>query len=122
MRDNTVFAKTFNGDSFGTGAAAIDGTVRVGDTIDFALTVSLNNGTTNNVVVTDILPAGMEFVSTVSIDGDTSTPYAGSAPLSFSTTTVPSVGDTSLTWNLGNVVNDGTANATVTDDLSLIHI
>jgi len=119
VMDNTTFEKTVNVDSFAT---VTDGIVRIGDTIDFALTVGLNHGTTNNVVVTDTLPVGMEFVSTVSIGGDTASPYIGSSPFTFNTTTVPSVGQTNLTWNLGTVVNDSAVTpTTVPDDLVIIY-
>lgn len=119
--DNTAFDKDIIADSFGSGAAASDGTVRIGDTIDFELTLSLNNGTTDNVVVNDTLPTGMEFVSTISIDGDVSAPYTGSSPLSFTVTATPSAGASNLTWNIGDVVNDSSVNATTTDDLVIVY-
>jgi len=121
--DNTDLLKAIVIDSFGTGPAATDGEVRIGDTIDYSLTLVLNNGTTNNVVVQDTLPTGMEFVSTVSIDGDVTAPYAGSAPLDFDIVAgdTPTAGASNLTWTFGQIENDGTANATATDNLVIVY-
>jgi len=121
VEDNTGFVKTILADSFGSGASASDGVVRVGDTIDYALTLSLNNGTTNNVVVEDALPSGLEFVGTVSINDDISAPYASTGLFTFNAIATPSVGDTTLIWDIGSTINDVAANANATDDFVIVY-
>ena len=121
VEDNTDFEKTIVSDSFGTGAESSDGITRVGDTIDYALTLSLNNGTTDNILVADTLPVGLEFVSTVSINGDTTAPYATTGLFTFNAVSSPAVGDTVLNWNIGTVVNDVSTNAEFIDDFVIIY-
>ena len=51
--------------STGTGT---DSTVRIGDTVVYSLALTLREGMTQNVVVTDQLPTGLAFDSVVSIN------------------------------------------------------
>ncbi|MFW2374793.1 MAG: isopeptide-forming domain-containing fimbrial protein [Gammaproteobacteria bacterium] len=102
-----------------------DNDVRIGDIIDFELRLDLQEGTSPNVVVTDILPLGFVFEETISINGDTTASYdppasgAGSnfAYVSIPASSVPASGTTGvLSWDLGDIVNQASGDAT-TDTL-----
>jgi uncharacterized repeat protein (TIGR01451 family)/fimbrial isopeptide formation D2 family protein len=87
--------------------------VRIGDWVEYELRVSLIEGTTSDVVLTDTLPQGMRFESITSINGDTVAPYTSVAPFTYTGFTAPTVagdpvtGPTTVTWNLGDIVNAG---------------
>lgn len=112
--DTTAFAKTVIADSWDDSfSTAVDGIVRVGDTIDYQLTVTLREGLTSNVVVTDTLPAGLVFDSVVAINGDASAPYAAVAPFTHADIAAPSVVGNVITWNIGDInnsIDNNTAN------------
>ena len=86
--------------------------LRVGDTVTFRLNVAIQEGRTRNVVVTDVLPAGMVFDAIVSINGVALPPYA--APLagpgsnfSYGLISIPAAGQTgTVTWNFGTIDNN----------------
>ncbi|AMO23702.1 isopeptide-forming domain-containing fimbrial protein [Ramlibacter tataouinensis] len=104
--DPTALAKTVGADSWATApSTATDSTLRVGDTVLYTLGATLREGTTQNVVITDTLPAGMAFDSVVSINGDTSSPYSPAAPFSHGDFTGPVVSGSTVSFNFGNVVN-----------------
>jgi len=120
--DNNGLTKTVVSDTF---APANDAIVRVGDTVTYQLALDLQEGTTRNVAVQDILPAGLEFVDIVSINGDTAanyTPPASGAGSNFSYAAItaaalPASGQTgNLSFTLGDVTNDPAGDAT-TDTL-----
>ena len=124
--DKTVFADTFDTAPWSTAADAV---ARIGDFITYRLTLNLSGGLTRNLQVQDILPGGMVFVDTVSINGDTTANYTspvtgpGSnfayAPISSGN--VPAAGQTgTLTWTSGDVVNDPFGDPT-TDALVIIY-
>jgi uncharacterized repeat protein (TIGR01451 family)/fimbrial isopeptide formation D2 family protein len=123
--DTNTLDKTVTSDTYG----APIGTVRVGDIITYQLSLNLQEGTTSNVNVVDVLPTGLSFVDIVSINGDTtasySTPGSGSGS-NFSYTdiaaaSVPTAGDTgTLNFNIGTVINDPTGDAT-TDTLVIVY-
>ncbi|HKK04341.1 MAG TPA: isopeptide-forming domain-containing fimbrial protein [Gammaproteobacteria bacterium] len=100
--DPTALAKSVVSDTWTTSPSnATDSTVRIGDTVVYNLAVTLREGTTNNVVVTDALPAGLAFDGTISI-----TPASGSSVFTYSVASQPTVGDTgTVSWNLGTVDN-----------------
>lgn len=110
--DPTTLGKTRLTDTFGAG----DALVRVGDVVDFELRLRLPEGTTPNAVLTDVLPQGLKFESVVSINGAGSAPYASVAPFSHSAIAAPTVtgnpasGASTVTWNLGTIVNAGDNN------------
>lgn len=112
--DNNSLTKVMIGDSWITdGSTAIDGLVRIGDTITFQLTLNLGEGTTNNVSVSDILPAGMVFDSLVSI-----TPVSGGSSFTYALAAQPAPGDAgTVIWDFGNIVNTPSGDATPTDAL-----
>ena len=129
--DNNSIDKTVTGDTFDTApwSTATDTVARIGDFITYRLALNLSGGLTRNLQVQDILPGGMVFVDTVSINGDTSADYtspatgAGSnfayAPIS--SANVPAAGQTgALTWTIGDVVNDPFGDPT-TDALVIIY-
>ncbi len=124
-------AKTVTGDSFDTApwSTAGDAIARIGDFITYRLDLNLSGGLTRNLVVQDTLPAGMAFVETVSINGDTTpsyTPPGSGAGSNFSysaiaSANVPVAGQTgALTWTIGDVVNDPFGDAT-TDAITIIY-
>ncbi|MGB5745434.1 MAG: hypothetical protein WBM69_00550, partial [Desulfobacterales bacterium] len=113
--DNTATVKTRLLDTFGTG----DDVVRIGDILEYELRLSLQEGTYNNVTVTDTLPQGLLFEEIASINGDSTAPYAAVAP--FAHTDIPAAsiivagnaatGPTTATMTLGNIVNQADGNA-----------
>jgi len=112
--DPTVFAKSVVSDSWSTApSTGTDSTLRIGDTVDYRLALTLREGVTQNVVLTDQLPAGLAFDGVVSI-----TPASGSGNFSYAVASQPAPGATgTLTWNLGNVTNaldNNPANNTLT--------
>ena len=118
--DNSGIEKTVVEDSY---APINDSTVRIGDTVTYALTLNLQPGTTNAVQVTDVMDAGLTLES-FTIDN------AGGGYV-FTPVSQPAVGDTAtLTWNLGDVTRElGTTAplvieyvARVTEDAGIPHV
>jgi len=113
--DNTATAKTRLLDTYGAG----DDVVRIGDIVEYELRLSLQEGTYNNVSVTDALPLGLIFEEIASINGDTAAPYAAAAPFAHAdipaanivvagdATTIPHT----VTMTLGDIVNQADGNA-----------
>ncbi|GAB3099385.1 SdrD B-like domain-containing protein [Pseudomaricurvus hydrocarbonicus] len=116
--DGTAFSKTIVADSWDDGGVittATDGILRVGDKVDFALTATLREGPTASVVVTDTLPAGLEFDSVIAINGNASAPYSSVAPFTHANIGAPAVAGNVITWNIGaitNAVDNNSANDT----------
>ena len=124
--DKTVFADTFNTAPWSTAADAV---ARIGDFITYRLALNLSGGLTRNLQVQDILPGGMVFVDTVSINGDTTANYTSPATgpgsnfayAPISSGNVPAADQTgTLTWTIGDVVNDPFGDPT-TDALVIIY-
>ena len=110
--DNTVLTKTRVTDTFGAG----DANVRIGDIIEFQLSVTLVEGLTNNLVLTDTLPQGLSFETVTYINGDTSSPYSAVTPFVHNDITAVTVGNpvagaSTVTFTLGNVTNTADNNA-----------
>jgi len=101
-QDNTSITKSVSTDDYAEDppASPTDPAVlRVGDTVTYDLTLNLNEYTTRSVVVEDVLPVGMEFVSST-INGGPNFSYT--APLAVE----PALGDIgTLRWELGDVLN-----------------
>lgn len=120
--DNNAFTKSIIYDSY---APTNDSTARIGDTVNYKLSLSLQEGTTRNVNVQDVLPTGLSFVKIVSINGDTAANYepppsGTGSNFSYPTITassLPTAGDSgTINFSLGNVINDPNGDAT-TDTL-----
>ncbi len=120
--DTNAFLKEIIYDSY---APTNDATVRIGDDVIYRLSLTLQEGTTRNVNVQDVLPAGLSFVKVVSINGDAvadyDAPASGSGSnFSYSTITAASLPAADATgtinFSLGNVINDPNGDAT-TDTL-----
>ncbi len=107
--DSNALLKTRLSDTFN----ATDANVRVGDVVDYTLRLTLQEGTSPNVVITDTLPKGLAFRKIVSINGVTIPPYAAVAPFSHSNITAtnvsvsgnPATGPSTVRWQLGKIVN-----------------
>ena len=101
--DPTTLAKSVVSDTWTTTPSiGNDATVRIGDTIVYSLALTLREGATQNVVLTDQLPAGLAFDSLVGIS-----PASGTGNFSYAVSSQPSAGATgTLTWNLGNITNN----------------
>ncbi len=107
--DNTSIAKTSPQDTFGAG----DSDVRIGDIVAYKLRLALQEGAYQNVVVTDTLPQGLVFEGTAAVNGDATAPYAAVEPFvhaditaaSISVAGDPAAGPTTVTWNLGDILN-----------------
>ncbi|WP_175452576.1 isopeptide-forming domain-containing fimbrial protein [Thiohalomonas denitrificans] len=103
--DNTSISKSAIDDSYGEEpASTTDRVLRVGDTVTYELTLSLQEYTTGSVVVQDTLPTGMALESFSIEHGGTNFIYSLETP--------PQPGDTGLLeWNFGDITNepDGTS-------------
>lgn len=117
ITDSNSLSKIITTDSYIDNVAvppstADDSTVRIGDTATYQLTLTLGEGTTNSVTVTDVLPTGMAFDSLVSI-----TPASAPANLNYTIAAQPTAGDTgTLVWDFGDIINtpnDGTPDTLV---------
>ncbi|WP_226702045.1 DUF11 domain-containing protein [Microbulbifer elongatus] len=110
--DNTAIEKTVAED---TDTETDIGTLRVGDFVTYRLQLSLQAGTTPAVAVQDTLPAGMVFDSVVSINGDTSAPYAAGNGFDYAdipASAVPAQGaEGVIDWVLDDVTREFTASA-----------
>jgi len=112
--DTTAFAKVRLTDTYGAG----DDYVRIGDVVDYQLTITLPEGTTLATLITDVLPQGVKFESIVSVNGNTVAPYGSVAPFTHAAIATPSVtgnpltGPTTATWSIGNIVNAADLNNT----------
>ena len=110
--DNNSLDKTRTDDSFVTG----DANVRVGDTLEYTLTMTMQEGTTDNIVITDTLPAGLKFNGILSINGVGAAPFINVSPFqhgNYTQATASLAGDetigTTVTFDLGTIVNEGVA-------------
>jgi uncharacterized repeat protein (TIGR01451 family)/fimbrial isopeptide formation D2 family protein len=115
--DPSMIVKSVVSDTWNSGlSTGADSTLRVGDTVVYSLALTLRQGVTQNVVVTDALTTGLAFDSVLSINGDTTAPYSSSGAFSYtdiSAASVPTAGQTgTLTWTLGNITNNSSANST----------
>ena len=123
--DTNSLTKAITYDSYATNNDAI---VRIGDEVTYQLSLNLQEGTTRNVNVQDVLPAGLEFVKIISINGDTVADYdppgsGDGSNFSYSTiaaASLPLAGATgTINFSLGNVINDP-LNTTSTIDTLVI--
>lgn len=112
--DNTTFAKSRLTDTFD----AADASLRIGDRVDFELRIGLQEGTHNNLVVTDTLPLGMVYESVVggSVFGTASAPGTPAPAVSGDGVTTPQT----LTWNLGTQTNPADASA-LNDFIAIVY-
>ncbi|WP_160152664.1 isopeptide-forming domain-containing fimbrial protein [Microbulbifer sp. ALW1] len=106
--DNTALVKAFESDSWVLdGSDATDAELRVGDTVDYRLTVTLNESVTANVTIADTLPVGLEFVDLVSVNGQTSAPFENTGGFTHEPVITSVAGDANagqvLTLALGDV-------------------
>ncbi|WP_299596042.1 isopeptide-forming domain-containing fimbrial protein [uncultured Microbulbifer sp.] len=110
--DNTAIEKTVAED---TDTETNIGTLRVGDFVTYRLQLSLQAGTTPAVAVQDTLPAGLVFDGVVSINGDTSAPYAPANGFDYAeipASAVPAQGaEGVIDWTFGDVTREFTASA-----------
>ena len=104
--DTTAFTKVRMTDTYG----ASDANVRIGEVVDYQLTITLPEGTTLATNIVDVLPQGLRFESIVSVNGAVA-PYINVAPFTHTAIATPTItgnpmtGPTTATWNIGNIVN-----------------
>lgn len=108
---NATIDKVHTSDTYG----AADTDVRIGDIVDYTLTIAMPEGTLVNAQIVDTLPQGLEFVDIVSINNVLNPgPYTAVAPFSHVDITVagnvvlagtPETGPSTVSWNLGNLTN-----------------
>lgn len=117
-QDNTALDKSASEDSYAEDPPSSGNpVVRVGDTVTYDLVLSLQEYTTQGVVVTDQLPAGMEFVSYTIDPGSTTFNYT--TPLAAE----PAAGATgTLTWNFGDIENVPSHDGTPVDPLLIRYV
>jgi uncharacterized repeat protein (TIGR01451 family)/fimbrial isopeptide formation D2 family protein len=113
--DNTALQKAVPADSWAEAPASItDPAVRVGDTITYTLTLRLQEYTTRNVVVQDLLPAGLALQSF------TIAPAAGFA---YTLAAQPAAGATgTLRWEFGDISNAPSNDGTPVDSLVIQYV
>jgi len=120
---NATITKVHSTDTF----VGTDTDVRIGDLVDYTLTINIPEGTLGNVQLVDTLPQGLQFDSIVSINGITTDPYTPVAPFSHTNITAADIvatgdattGATTVTWTLGNVSN--TPNDSIADDFIIVY-
>lgn len=131
IADTSTLVKSIISDTYNVAplSTANDATVRVGDTVTYQLDLNLQEGVTRQVTLQDVLPAGLQFVDVVSINGDTTVNYtapvtgAGSnfSYAAITAAAVPAAGATgTLTWTIGDVTNNPLGDAT-TDTLTIVY-
>jgi len=103
--------------------AVSNATPTEGDTITYTITVNnLSSQTVNNVVIGDVVPAGVTYVG-ASISGgtsnDDSTPTSGSG-LSWTINSIAGLGSVSLAFDAS--VDSGASASTITNNANLISI
>ena len=102
---NTLI-KAYTSDSF---APINDANLRIGDTVQYTLTLTLQEGTNRDIDLVDSLPNGMEFVSVDSVNGAIAAPYSAVAPFTHADIAAPIItngaGINTVTWVIGDVVN-----------------
>ncbi len=103
--DPTTIVKSVISDTYAEVPTSTPAAVRVGDTVVYRLVLSLREGQLQNVVVTDTLPAGLAFDAVISINNDTTAPFSATVPFTYADFIAPTVSDSTVTWNLGNVAN-----------------
>ena len=118
----TTIDKARSSDTFGAG----DNQLRIGDIVEYTLTIPIPEGTLGNLQLVDTLPRGLDFVGVIDINGDAGpAPFAAVAPFAHAGIAAPleagdpATGPTSVSWNLGNVSNpfaDGLA-----DDFVIVY-
>ena len=122
--NNNTVLKTRLSDTFNAG----DNIVRIGDIVDYELRLTIQEGTSPANIIVDTLPQGMMFEGVVSINGDTTAPYAAVAPFthnailasSIVTAGNPATGPTTVTWSLGDVINVAD-NVAANDEFVLVY-
>jgi uncharacterized repeat protein (TIGR01451 family)/fimbrial isopeptide formation D2 family protein len=113
--DNTSITKTITTDSYAenppTSGVPI---VRVGDSVTYALNLNLQEYTTRNVAVEDLLPTGLELESFV---------INGGSNFTYSLSVQPVNGATGLLrWELGDVTNAPSNDGTPLDTLTIEYV
>lgn len=118
--DNNAITKSVVADSYVVAglSTATDARLRVGDTVTYRLNVAIQEGRTSNVLVRDVLPAGMAFDGIVSINGVSGAPYAPppagpGSNYSYALTAIPAAGQTgTVNWNFGTIDNNALGDPT----------
>ena len=113
--DTTTATKTRLLDTYGAG----DDVVRIGDIVEYELRLGLQEGSLDNVFVTDTLPQGLIFEGIANINGDTTAPYSAVSPFVHGDITPadivvagnPTTGPTTVTLAIGTLVNPADGNA-----------
>jgi len=102
--------------------------VRVGDIVDYEVRIFMQEGTSANTLLTDTLAQGLQYEGIVSINNINNGNFVPQvpfthAPYSQATTVVsgdPRVGQTTVTWNMGDIINAGD-NITINDDFVIVY-
>ena len=117
--DTNALAKSVIADSWDDAlSTANDGVLRVGDTVTYRLALTLREGQTAGVTVTDTLPAGLVFDNVVAINGDATAPYSAVAPFSHADIVAPAVSGNQVSWAIGDISN--AINNDTSDDTFII--
>ena len=116
IADNNTIVKAYVEDTFtppDTGATAADAELRIGDTVQYTLTIDMQEGATEGVAgtaftIVDTIPAGMEFVTTDDINGVAGPgPFSAVFPFSHVDIAAPLLGANTITWTVDDLINTG---------------
>lgn len=115
--DNTRLRKLVLSDSYAESPASTGNpVVRIGDTVTYRLRLDLQENTTRNVVVEDILPVGMA-VQSFNIFA------SAGANFSYTLGVQPAPGDSgTLRWEFGDIVNTPSNDGTLVDQLYIRYV
>ncbi len=112
VADTNEVIKTKSNDSFNLTPAGTD--LRIGDIIEYTLTLNLQEGTTRGLTLVDTLSNGQSFLDVVSVNGQTTAPYTSANGFNHDAIAAPLVNGKVITWTIGsaangivNVANDG---------------
>jgi len=113
--DKNLVVKTKSNDSFNLGPAGTD--LRIGDIIEYTLTLSLQEGTTRALTLVDTLPNGVKFVDVTSVNAQPLAPYTSANGFIHDPIAAPVISganNKTITWTIGspatgiiNTANDG---------------
>ncbi len=121
--DKNLVVKIKSSDSFNLTPAGTD--LRIGDIIEYTLTLSLQEGTTRALTLVDTLPNGVKFVDVTSVNGQALAPYTSANGFFHDPIAAPIIGgpnNKTISWTIGSpatgIIN--TANDAM-DDFIIIY-
>jgi len=102
--DDNLVVKTKSDDSYLP--PAIDTDLRIGDIVEYTLTLSLQDGTTRALTLVDTLPNGLRFIDVTSVNGQGVAPYNSANGFIYDPIAAPIVDVTGkiISWTIGSAL------------------